>query len=338
MTKPNIFDETIRALFDAKIFARGLEYYRSGAVLGLIRRGATLSADVHGSDFEPYRVEIGLYDGGVANARCSCPYDFGDYCKHIAAVLLKFAKEPAAAVERQPIDALLRELSRDTLAGLLLKRLASDPSLASWIEAELAASPKAKAQTGELRPAVDPAPIREQARLLLVSRYRRRSYWDGYGSSGDSEELRRLVEKAVPFLEAGEGGNALRVLEPIAESFVESWLEYYFDDEHMYLIFGDLGRLMAEAALMSELALEERDDLAGSLRAWQERLDDYGIDDGFHVAIRALESGWDELGLKAVMEARARFGRCQVRKMQRIMTSPLSGCAFLRLADGIRNI
>ena len=56
------------------------------------------------------------------------------------------------------------------------------------------------------------------------------------------EELQRLVEKAVPFLEVGDGGNALRILEPIAEAFVDDWLEHSFGaDEHLYELFADLG-------------------------------------------------------------------------------------------------
>lgn len=132
MSKPGPIEVSIRALFDAKIFDRGLSYYRSGAVSALVRRSDALSADVHGSEFEPYRVDIGLHDGGVAHAKCSCPYDYSDYCKHIAAVLIKFAREPEAVIERPTIGALLQELSRDALEGLLLKRLDEDPNLASW--------------------------------------------------------------------------------------------------------------------------------------------------------------------------------------------------------------
>jgi len=246
-------------------------------------------------------VEIGLHNGGVAHAKCSCPYDYGDYCKHIAAALIKFAREPEAVIERPAIDVLLQELSRDALKGLLLKRLEADSSLASWIEAELALSPDAKKEKGGRRPPVDPEPFREHARLLLAGRRRRGGYWDDYRSSGNIQELHRLVEKATPFLESGDGANALRVLEAIAETFVETWFEYSDYDEDMYLLFDDLSRLMAEAALMSDLTLDQRDDLADKVREWRQRLDDYGAGDGFEVAIRALENGWDEPGLEAIM-------------------------------------
>lgn len=304
MTGRAIHEDAIQALVSARTFARGREYFQRGAASHLMRRGDELSADVHGSEFAPYDVKIQFHDGGVAHASCSCPYDEERYCKHIVAVLLKFASDPDSTVERPPIADLLSALDREALEGLLLKRLESDPGLARWIEAELAVSSagsNAKLLTGAHRPIIDLEPIREQARILLAGRYRRRRYWDDYRSSGDFEELRRLVEKAVPFLEAGDGRNALCLLEPIAESFVDGWFEYSHDDEEMYPLFDDLGRLMAEAVLMSEPAPENRDDLAGTLREWQQRLDDYGIDNGFHVAIRALEEGWNEAGLPAVL-------------------------------------
>lgn len=314
MTGANFEEQTIRTLADAKIFARGQEHYRSGAVSGLVRRGRLLSADVHGTGFDPHEIQIDLHDGGIGHTRCSCPHEDYGYCEHIVAVLLKFAKAPDTVVERPPLADLLRGLDRDTLTRLILKRTESDRALARWLDAELAASPDAREKAAKHRPAVDPEPIREQARFLLAGRYRRHRYWDGYRTSGNSEELHRLVEKAVPFLEAGDGRNALRVLGAIAESFVDGWFEYADHDEDMYLLFEDLGRMMAEAALMSGLAPEERDDIAESVRHLQSRLDDYGVDEGFHVAVRALENGWDEPGLEAVMAGEGK-------------TWPLSGTA-----------
>ena len=266
-----------------------------------------MTAEVEGSEFEPYQVLIRLHDGGIADAHCTCPYDWGGYCNHIVAVLLKFADaKTRKVVERKPLAELLAGLDQTRLIELLEKRAESDPELATWIEAELAAamptpSPQ-RPDGGRRRTAVDPAPVREQARALLAARNRRGRYWDDYRSSGDIEELQRLVQKAVPFLEVGDGANALRILEPIAEAFVEDWLEHaYESDEHLYELFTDLGRLLAEAALMSDLAADERDALAETLRESQGRLEEYGVDEGFHVAIRALQTGWDDPALAAVM-------------------------------------
>jgi len=57
---------------------------------------------------------------------------------------------------------------------------------------------------------------------------------------------------------------------------------------------------------MSDLAADERDALKATLEDWRSQLEEYGIDEGFHVAIRALEMGWDEPGLAAVMAGKGR--------------------------------
>jgi uncharacterized Zn finger protein len=312
MVKRPVTERTIRALATPESFARGRSYLDDGAVSDLIRRGDRLTAEVEGSEFAPYQVSIRLHDGGVAEARCSCRYDWGGHCKHIVAVLLKFADETTRVIDRKPIAELLRGLDQAQLIELLEKRAERDLELAAWIEAELttaveASSPR-RADAGRRRTPVDPEPVREHARNLLAKRQRRGRYWDGYRSSGDMEELQGLVEKAVPFLEVGDGSNALRILEPIAEAFVDDWLEHSLgSDEHLYELFADLGRLMAEAALMSDLPADERQALAETLEEWQGRLEEYGVDEGFHVAIRALETGWDDPALAAVMAGKGKI-------------------------------
>lgn len=87
-------------------YNRGRQYYLDGAVGEVARRGAEISAHVEGSDVDPYRVRIRLNDGGVADARCTCPYDWGGYCKHIVAVLMKLAEHPELVIERAPIAEL----------------------------------------------------------------------------------------------------------------------------------------------------------------------------------------------------------------------------------------
>ncbi|OQY20830.1 MAG: hypothetical protein B6I35_09890 [Anaerolineaceae bacterium 4572_32.2] len=55
------------------------------------RSGHTLTAQVRGSRL--YEVEIDVEPGGIS-AICSCPYDWGGYCKHIGAVLLRWIQSP----------------------------------------------------------------------------------------------------------------------------------------------------------------------------------------------------------------------------------------------------
>ncbi|MFD0934701.1 hypothetical protein ACFQ12_05805, partial [Methylobacterium trifolii] len=170
-----------------------------------------------------------------------------------------------------------------------------------WVEAEVATS----LSPGGGAP-VDPRPVTARVRAVLTGRYRRENYWDGYAASGDSAELRALVERAVPFLEAGDGRNALRILEAVAEPLVEGWLGQQYDsDEDLYRLFHDLGRMMAEAALTSDLTEAERADRAATLADWDESLADYGVEEGFGIAIRALETGWDDPALADILDGGA---------------------------------
>lgn len=60
-----------------------------------VRHGRSLRANVKGS--RTYTVEIDVDENGI-QAVCSCPYDWGGYCKHIAAVLLLWLEMPDSFV------------------------------------------------------------------------------------------------------------------------------------------------------------------------------------------------------------------------------------------------
>ncbi|KMO40920.1 SWIM zinc finger family protein [Methylobacterium aquaticum] len=283
-------EAAVKALADPKVVERGRDMVRSGAVSDLVRRGDQLTAAVAGSEDEPYRVAIRLKDGDVADFRCTCPYEWGGACKHVVATLLA-ASKPGAVAERPTLRRLLDDLPREALADLLVRRAEADPDLAGWIDVELAAVPG--------RGPVDPAPIAAQARTLLARKAR--TYWDDDHATGPSGELHALAEKAVPFLEAGDGRNALRVLVAVAEPFIEQWLgEMAETDDDMDLLFEDLGRMMAEAVLMSDLSEEERDALFETVAGWHAELSEYGPA-GFSVTLAALAAGWEVPALQAVL-------------------------------------
>ena len=89
----NDLDKVMRA----KSLSRARGYV--SRVQEAVRSGATLTARVTGAGY--YQVEIEV-DGGI-HAHCSCPYNWGGYCKHIGAVLLKRIQSPGSfAVEEAP--------------------------------------------------------------------------------------------------------------------------------------------------------------------------------------------------------------------------------------------
>ncbi|MCF4128516.1 hypothetical protein [Methylobacterium sp. SyP6R] len=195
--------------------------------------------------------------------------------------------------ERSTLRRLRDDLPREALADLLVRRAEADPDLAGRIEAELAALPG--------RGPVDPAPIAAQARTLL-GRQIKRDYRDDYEAHGPADALKQLVDKAVPFLEAGDGRNALKIPVAVAEPFIEQWLGYYVEtDEDMYRLFTGLDRMMAEAALMSDLSADERGSLRETIGGWEDDLNDYAPEDGFFLVTAALRTAWDDPALRAVL-------------------------------------
>lgn len=312
MAKPLIDVHAIRSLASPESFSRGRQYHRDGAVRDVIRRGEHVTADVEGTDPTPYRVTVRLHDRGVAAAKCTCPYDWGGYCKHIVAVLLKLSEQPQDVAERPTIQEQLKGLDTPQLLAVIMRRLEIDPGLATWLDAELAAltdgtpdRPDGPTVTKRRSP-VDTEPIRAQAEALLRGRYRPRRHWDDFHVSGTEEEISALVDKARPFIAAGDGRNALRVLEPIADVLVDGWIEAGAADEHVQGHLFDLAHLFAEASLSSDLAADERDVLAIKVERWHRTLTDYGLDDCFAIALKALEAGWDEPALQAVLAGRGR--------------------------------
>ena len=74
------------------ILKRGKNYYKNGHILVLDEEEGQPGywyAEVEGS-YEDYDVNVRLgSDGQIELCDCSCPYDRGDICKHLVAVLLK---------------------------------------------------------------------------------------------------------------------------------------------------------------------------------------------------------------------------------------------------------
>jgi uncharacterized Zn finger protein len=298
--RPNLTEATIRNLATAQSFGRGQEYLATGAVLDIERREDTLLAEVEGSSYEPYQVTVKLDAGGIVEAYCTCPYDWGGYCKHIVAVLLAYIRRPERVIERPAIASLLADLDREALVGLFVDLLAAHPHLADWLETRIAAQEglrlvdlEAQAKPRQRQTVLDPQPFRRQVRSILRGLGQMRpseAYW---ATGGAVSQVRELMMQAQPFLEAGDGRNALVILEALAAEYVEEWFEFDDSDGELGGFFDELGAVFAEAILSADLSPTERESWADKLTAWQNEIEDYGIDEGFNVAIAAAELGWD---------------------------------------------
>jgi len=112
--------------FDETILVRGLDYYESGNVISLEYDGEEWIADVLGSD--DYTVTVAFSDNGeILDTECDCPYDWGKYCKHQAAVLYALRKKlqsgniPAKSKKKESLETVLKNLDNQTLISIILE-------------------------------------------------------------------------------------------------------------------------------------------------------------------------------------------------------------------------
>jgi uncharacterized Zn finger protein len=181
MSVPKINESIIRQNSSDKSFARGKEYARSQSVRDLVLRDQTLQASVAGSSY--YRVSIGFSDRDIQSAQCSCPYNFGGWCKHIVAVLLVAMEQPQ--IEARPsLVEMLEKLDLEQTRKLVHNLVAKSPDLAELIDIQIellnsikenkskssSKSSKASKKTSKTEtqhPEIDRSPFRRQLAYSL---------------------------------------------------------------------------------------------------------------------------------------------------------------------------
>ena len=296
MSQPFITHDMIRQHAGPEIIRRGEEYFRRGAVGELIRRGNTLQAEVEGSDIEPYQVTVTLGADGEIEADCTCPYEWGEWCKHIVATLLAYQQKPQTIEERPSLASLLAPLDAQELRSLLQALAAQHPDLIAEIEMQVSLRQQkasASSQTAGIAP-IDPNVVRQQARQALHNLNRRFEY-EGYGSIRKAlNNLRSLVRAAQERLEANDGRSALTILEAITEACLKTFEYWHNEEGEVGDFYVEIGPLWTEAILTADLSQQERQAWAGKLQRWRKETEDFGIDDfAFEPAAFAAEVGWD---------------------------------------------
>lgn len=130
----NLTTEQIRDLCTSEVFDRARNYRDEERIECIDRFDETVNAVVQGSQPDPYEVEIQFVDGAVEpetiDATCTCPYDWGGYCKHIIAVLLEFADgDIELEDEREAVERVLSDAHPEELREFLLDESERDADL-----------------------------------------------------------------------------------------------------------------------------------------------------------------------------------------------------------------
>jgi len=128
----NLSTEQIRDLCTSEVFDRARNYRDENRIERIDRFDETVSAAVQGSQPEPYEVEIEINSDEPENvdASCTCPYDWGGYCKHIIAVLLELSEgDTDLEDEREAVERVLSDAHPEELREFLLDESERDADL-----------------------------------------------------------------------------------------------------------------------------------------------------------------------------------------------------------------
>ena len=134
MSDFELTEEAIGQYCTETSFKRGYEYSIGDAVLGVTQRGNQLFSEVQGGEYAPYGVCVTLEGDQPADAICTCPYDWGGYCKHIVATLLCFVHDSDSVSQRPSVAEMVDPLDREQLQSLVVELSRRCPGSIDLIE------------------------------------------------------------------------------------------------------------------------------------------------------------------------------------------------------------
>ncbi|MEM7735555.1 MAG: SWIM zinc finger family protein [Deinococcota bacterium] len=321
----------IRNLFGSTIFERGQTYFKTGRVSKLSLAGTKLTASVQGSDIQPYNVTITLRDEGSASkvdrASCTCPYEreFGGYCKHIAAVLLKYHHEGVEEDSSNLADDLLKvllELPQQDLRTVLSNTFKHQPEVVNLLYIQLqqhvrstpepSASAHPESQSDAASSASTSAPDTSTAStgqvsldtrpfVLLMEKAAASPSMD-YDGFPDYRDVYDVLDEVKPFYKLASYRDALELMWDLIGSYIRTVNsnEAFFDHEVGFsdesLVY-EMDKLLAEALLGSygtltrELTEEDRDRRLEQLHNWEDDMVNEWFDASLSLSIHALTYG-----------------------------------------------
>ena len=233
---PKLNDQQIRRRCGDKSFERGQDYATDGAVFDARRQGISLKASCQGSRGAAYRLCVNFDEHSkITDADCTCPVGDGGCCKHVAALLLCYQRDPDAFVETEEIDVALSRRSREELIALVRQMLLEEPEL-EW----LLTMPLPAGDSG----ATDAETYRRRAAAVFDRA------GDEWGVEAQiARKLKALCAIGDGFLESGDCNPAAAVYRGVAEAVMERQADY--EDES-----GDLLGIIDQCAAALVRCLE----------------------------------------------------------------------------------
>lgn len=223
-----------KQMIPSTILARGRKYYHDGAVTDLsLEEEDTWIAEVQGSSV--YDVHIIMKQGNELFCTCTCPYEYGEHCKHVAAVLYAIEETYPEHIEgkktrskplnkRTKLEKLAEALetaSPEKLRAALLDLAQSDRHLLNQLLIRLDV-------TGD-----KPADYKAMVKQALRAGQREYGFIDYQGARQAATQLNILLAQASRMMEEGQTNRAIALYQAVMELTVEAYGSV--DDSSGYL-------------------------------------------------------------------------------------------------------
>ena len=161
-------------------------------------------------------------DDGAIVASCTCPYDWGGWCKHQVAAALTALHDSSDIPQRPSLKDLLKQLAPSQREPLLHYLVEQEPHLLELIES-FVREPDELLSSSELSP-LDIPSYRSRLQELLEETLR--EVVEGYVEEDIlTEPLLEILSEVSPYLEMGEFQAASQLLETITQEYVEAYDE-----------------------------------------------------------------------------------------------------------------
>ena len=197
------------------ILRRGEDYYESESIFSLVRgTDGVYTGKVDGSSGETYKVKVQTDNTGeVSDYSCNCPYDYGDVCKHIVAVLLAIeasnfregndaaVKIPKPSAPKAGLPELLAALPHEQLLSIILTQTEEDEMFKSRLTLELS-PPDIKS---------DLSIVKDKVRRSIRSNTHR-GFVDYHGCDAICDELSDCLDFAEERLHKGQKLTSFEVI------------------------------------------------------------------------------------------------------------------------------
>jgi hypothetical protein len=237
------------------ILKRGLSYFNKD----LVQPPDELSpgfyeAIVEGSD--NYLVRLKIQNEVITDYSCTCPYDYGPYCKHIVALLFYLQQdildiEPKVVPSKKPkkkrktaidkLDGIFKEVPADTLVQYLKDKVMDTPSLRREFIATFAHYGKAESKSL----------YAQQLRAVIHSAKQRQGFIDYRGAFTVGKAAQKKLARASAHLEEGNFQSAFYITTAVLEVMTKA-LDYADDSN------ADIGEpVRCSMGLLYEIAAQE---------------------------------------------------------------------------------